>query len=720
MYNENKISLAEATVLALQGKLKLEETKSTKKPKISKSKKITEDFKHIDDVWEYLEQSRNEDDLEERINNIPRSFGLFTYDIINDGKSAKVLNQYEEWGSYQQDEVDIDFLDFLDENKEPKTESVEIETDNVEVELEDNGDTTIETDKEIITVSQKAPETDLTSIEEPVEDVTDSEETIDVPVEGDETILPEEEVSEETFEEDNVEDLEESKKCVKEDYEIDQEGNLDIIECEDAVNFVKKNINNMKDIYEDDTVNIYTTGHDYDFIAVILNKTNNVITIKFNDNEIEPITIDKSNWIGLLADQDGYCTLQQVINKDFFIVEDEKLIEDDLEESKKVCEENKECLTEEPVKYEWVLQGNYGYGWDDLVTYDNKEEAERDYKDYRENEPEYTHRIRKRVVKEETKNESKRVKQEARSHPFAKVGDIINQAYNRDGYTDKSKYSTDTYKLLNKVANILDHTAELAEYSEFDEEYPEMTFEDAVNDILKDKNIPIYLYLDKDDLIISDFSYSGDNEEIENMSVADLNNIIETLIDRPNDTKNYDSLNQSDYINANRSSFHVNRLQSEIDDLKQKQAKTKNFNKAKEIQRDIDSAERYMQHNKDLAQQSKDAIKARLAKKETKQTFNKKSFEETLTKFYKFNNENVKSFKVESIMTNKNGSLKIEGKLNDNVPATMIFDKKVEGKSFITYSLRKSNVLKESKEIKTTMLINKKENILNCRNIISK
>jgi len=51
--------------------------------------------------------------------------------------------------------------------------------------------------------------------------------------------------------------------------------------------------------------------------------------------------------------------------------------------------------------YKKVLQGNYGYGWDDLCTYEAKsnglaislKEIKDDYKSYRENEKQYSHRV---------------------------------------------------------------------------------------------------------------------------------------------------------------------------------------------------------------------------------------------------------------------------------------------------------------------------------------
>lgn len=49
----------------------------------------------------------------------------------------------------------------------------------------------------------------------------------------------------------------------------------------------------------------------------------------------------------------------------------------------------------------WIVQGNYGEGWEDLTTSEEYKEACSDFKDYKENEPQYRHRlIIKRVKKE--------------------------------------------------------------------------------------------------------------------------------------------------------------------------------------------------------------------------------------------------------------------------------------------------------------------------------
>jgi len=52
-------------------------------------------------------------------------------------------------------------------------------------------------------------------------------------------------------------------------------------------------------------------------------------------------------------------------------------------------------------RYLAVLQGNYGYGWDDLVTYDTAtknwfSDMRADLRAYRENEPGYSHRVIRR------------------------------------------------------------------------------------------------------------------------------------------------------------------------------------------------------------------------------------------------------------------------------------------------------------------------------------
>lgn len=49
-------------------------------------------------------------------------------------------------------------------------------------------------------------------------------------------------------------------------------------------------------------------------------------------------------------------------------------------------------------KYLFVLQANYGYGWDDLTSSENYAEIKQDYKDYRNNDTAPLRIINRRVL----------------------------------------------------------------------------------------------------------------------------------------------------------------------------------------------------------------------------------------------------------------------------------------------------------------------------------
>lgn len=49
---------------------------------------------------------------------------------------------------------------------------------------------------------------------------------------------------------------------------------------------------------------------------------------------------------------------------------------------------------------EWAIQGHYGqYGWEDVDCHDNRKDAREALKVYRENEPQYQHRLIKRRIR---------------------------------------------------------------------------------------------------------------------------------------------------------------------------------------------------------------------------------------------------------------------------------------------------------------------------------
>lgn len=74
----------------------------------------------------------------------------------------------------------------------------------------------------------------------------------------------------------------------------------------------------MTKIFENDLIKVSTTGHDYDFIAVIENKTNEQICVHYdkpcyNDN-YDPILIAPNDWFGLLADEEGRDWIKAIEN----------------------------------------------------------------------------------------------------------------------------------------------------------------------------------------------------------------------------------------------------------------------------------------------------------------------------------------------------------------------------------------------------------------------
>ena len=83
----------------------------------------------------------------------------------------------------------------------------------------------------------------------------------------------------------------------------------------------------MTTIFENDLIKVSATGHDYDFIAVVENKTNQKICVRYdepgyNDN-YDPILIAPNDWIGLLADEEGRDWLKAIENNQIYVVTDD-------------------------------------------------------------------------------------------------------------------------------------------------------------------------------------------------------------------------------------------------------------------------------------------------------------------------------------------------------------------------------------------------------------
>ncbi len=83
----------------------------------------------------------------------------------------------------------------------------------------------------------------------------------------------------------------------------------------------------MTTIFENDLIKVSTTGRDYDFIAIIDNKTDGQICIHYdkpgyNDN-YDPILIAPNDWAGLLADEEGRDWVKAIENNQIYVVTDD-------------------------------------------------------------------------------------------------------------------------------------------------------------------------------------------------------------------------------------------------------------------------------------------------------------------------------------------------------------------------------------------------------------
>ena len=84
-------------------------------------------YNHIDEIWEDFEKCKNEEDIQLVIDNIPHKFGDFYYEILEDKKTFKITNDYEEWGDFQTNTVEFDFLGFQ-ETYMKKIQNIEVKT----------------------------------------------------------------------------------------------------------------------------------------------------------------------------------------------------------------------------------------------------------------------------------------------------------------------------------------------------------------------------------------------------------------------------------------------------------------------------------------------------------------------------------------------------------------------------------------------------------------
>ncbi len=76
----------------------------------------------------------------------------------------------------------------------------------------------------------------------------------------------------------------------------------------------------MKTVFENDSVKISRIDRDYDFVGKIENKSDREIRIVFENEEIENFSIKPDDWVGILADDEGYSVLEEIESERFMIV----------------------------------------------------------------------------------------------------------------------------------------------------------------------------------------------------------------------------------------------------------------------------------------------------------------------------------------------------------------------------------------------------------------
>ena len=79
-------------------------------------------------------------------------------------------------------------------------------------------------------------------------------------------------------------------------------------------------------IFENDFIKVSTTDRDYDFIAVIENKTNNQICVHYNkpcyDDNYDPISIRSNGWVGVENDEEGRDWVKAIKNNQIYVIYD--------------------------------------------------------------------------------------------------------------------------------------------------------------------------------------------------------------------------------------------------------------------------------------------------------------------------------------------------------------------------------------------------------------
>lgn len=73
----------------------------------------------------------------------------------------------------------------------------------------------------------------------------------------------------------------------------------------------------METLIKNDNFEVSITGRNYDFIAVIENNSDEKLKIVFDNDEDYYLEIEPNDWLGLLADDEGYSMLNYLKNNNY-------------------------------------------------------------------------------------------------------------------------------------------------------------------------------------------------------------------------------------------------------------------------------------------------------------------------------------------------------------------------------------------------------------------
>ncbi len=119
----------------------------------------------------------------------------------------------------------------------------------------------------------------------------------------------------------------------------------------------------MKTIFENEFIRVKSTGRDYDFVATVENKTDKNIRIRYNPMDFlvthDTIDIAPNDWIGLLADEEGYDLVQKFELGQIEV----EVLEKETENTKTTYEIKKEMARQEAIDWQnGFCNHNYSYG----------------------------------------------------------------------------------------------------------------------------------------------------------------------------------------------------------------------------------------------------------------------------------------------------------------------------------------------------------------------